>query len=64
METGTGITFTYIKSMYELNKEYAAIKLEGQDIATLKSLTEERDNKKQILKQRKPRLFLILELSN
>ena len=33
----------------ELNKEYATIKLEGQDIATLKSLTEELDNKKQIL---------------
>ena len=33
----------------ELNKEYATIKLEGQDIATIKSLIEERDNKKQLL---------------
>jgi len=33
----------------ELNKEFATIKLEGQDIATLKSLIEERDIKKQIL---------------
>ena len=35
----------------ELNKEYATIKLEGQDIATLKSLMEERDTKKQILEE-------------
>lgn len=33
----------------ELNKEYSTIKLEGQDIATLKSLTEEIERKKQIL---------------
>ena len=33
----------------ELNKEYATIKLEGQDIATLKSLTGELENKKQLL---------------
>ena len=29
----------------ELNKEYATIKLEQQDMATLKSLTEEREIK-------------------
>ena len=34
---------------HELNKEYATIKLEGQDIATLKSLIEERENKKQLI---------------
>ena len=33
----------------ELNKEYATIKLEGQDVATLKSLMEERDAKNQTL---------------
>lgn len=45
------ITSSELYSMVgnELNKEYAAIKLEGQDIATLKSLIEERDNKKQLL---------------
>lgn len=48
----TSITSSELYSMIgpELNKEYATIKLESQDIATLKSLTEERDNKKQILK--------------
>lgn len=35
----------------ELNKEYATIKLEGQDIANLKSLIEDKDNKKQILSE-------------
>ena len=35
----------------ELSKEYATIKLEGQDIATTKSLTEERENKNQILSE-------------
>lgn len=34
----------------ELNKEYATIKLEGQDVATLKSLIEEKDLKNQTLK--------------
>lgn len=48
-----GITDSELYSMIgnELNKEYATIKLEGQDIATLKSLIEERDNKKQILNE-------------
>lgn len=47
----TNITGSELYSMIgnELNKEYATIKLEGQDIATLKSLIEERDNKKQLL---------------
>lgn len=47
----TNITNSDLYSMIgnELNKEYATIKLEGQDIATLKSLIEERDTKKQIL---------------
>lgn len=47
----TNITSSEIYSMIgsELNKEYATIKLEGQDLATLKSLIEERDTKKQIL---------------
>ncbi|MCI6265382.1 MAG: hypothetical protein MR598_00880 [Erysipelotrichaceae bacterium] len=46
------ITSSELYSMVgnELNKEYATIKLEGQDIATLKSLMEERDNKDQTLK--------------
>lgn len=35
----------------ELNKEFATIKLEGQDLATLKSLIEERDSKQQILNE-------------
>ena len=35
----------------ELNKEYAAIKLEGQDIAALTSLTEELETKKQLLSE-------------
>ena len=35
----------------ELNKEYATIKLEAQDTATLKSLIEERDIKNQTLKE-------------
>lgn len=35
----------------ELNKQYASIKLEQQDIATLKSLIEERDLKTQTLKE-------------
>ena len=35
----------------ELNKEYATIKLEGQDIATLKSLMEEKELKEQNLKE-------------
>lgn len=45
------ITSSELYSMIgnELNKEYATIKLEGQDIATLKSLTEELENKKQLL---------------
>ena len=45
------ITSSELYSMIgnELNKEYATIKLEGQDIATIKSLIEERDNKKQLL---------------
>ena len=45
------ITSSELYSMIgnELNKEYATIKLEGQDIATLKSLTDELENKKQIL---------------
>lgn len=33
----------------ELNKEYATIKLEQQDVATLNSLLEERDNKNNML---------------
>lgn len=33
----------------ELNKEYATIKLEGQDLAALKNLTEEKHNKEQTL---------------
>ena len=37
----------------ELNKEYSTIKLEGQDVATLKSLVEERDLKMQSLIQAK-----------
>ena len=45
------ITSSELYSMVgnELNKEYATIKLEGQDLATLKSLIEEKDNKTQIL---------------
>jgi len=45
------ITSSELYSMIgnELNKEYATIKLEGQDIATLKSLTDELETKKQIL---------------
>lgn len=35
----------------ELNKEYATIKLEGQDVATLKSLMEEKDVKSQQLQE-------------
>ena len=35
----------------ELNKEYATIKLEGQDIATLKSLVEEKELKEQKLNE-------------
>jgi len=35
----------------ELNKEFATIKLEGQDIATLKSLMEEKNNKEQTLNE-------------
>lgn len=35
----------------ELNKEYATIKLEGQDVATLKSLMEEKEVKGQNLKE-------------
>ena len=35
----------------ELNKEYSTIKLEAQDIATLKSLMEEKNNKKQQLRE-------------
>ena len=35
----------------ELNKEYATIKLEGQDIATLKSLIDERELKEQNLNE-------------
>lgn len=34
----------------ELNKEYATIKLEGQDVATLNSLVEEKESKLQTLK--------------
>ena len=34
----------------ELNKEYATIKLEGQDVATLNSLVEEKELKLQTLK--------------
>ena len=49
----TNITSSELYSMVgnELNKEYATIKLEGQDIATLKSLMEERDTKKQLLEE-------------
>lgn len=36
---------------HELNKEYATIKLEGQDIATLKSLMEEKNLKEQNLNE-------------
>ena len=36
---------------HELNKEYASIKLEGQDIATLKSLMEEKTIKEQTLNE-------------
>ena len=36
---------------HELNKEYATIKLEGQDIATLKSLMEEKTLKEQNLSE-------------
>lgn len=36
---------------HELNKEYATIKLEGQDIATLKSLMEEKMLKEQTLNE-------------
>lgn len=47
------ITSSELYSMVgnELNKEYATIKLEGQDVATLKSLMEERENKNQTLKE-------------
>ena len=43
----TSITSSELYSMIgkELNKEYATIKLEGQDIATLKSLMEEKEIK-------------------
>ena len=49
----SNITSSELYSMIgnELNKEYATIKLEGQDIATLKSLTGELENKKQLLKE-------------
>ena len=36
---------------YELNKQYATIKLEGQDIATLKSLVDEKNLKEQKLNE-------------
>lgn len=47
------ITSSELYSMVgnELNKEYATVKLEAQDIATLKSLMEERDIKNQTLKE-------------
>ena len=49
----SNITSSELYSMIgnELNKEYATIKLEGQDIATLKSLTGELETKKQLLKE-------------
>ena len=47
----------------ELNKEYATIKLEQQDVATLKSLVEEKDikssNLEDIIEERKYRYSLI-----
>ena len=48
-----GITSSELYSIVgnELNKEYATIKLESQDVATLKSLMEERDNKSQTLQE-------------
>ncbi len=47
-----GITSSELYSIIgnELNKEYATIKLEQQDVATLKSLMEEKDSKIQALK--------------
>lgn len=47
-----GITSSELYSIIgsELNKEYATVKLEAQDVATLKSLMEERDIKNQTLK--------------
>lgn len=47
------ITSSELYSMVgnELNKEYATIKLEGQDLATLKSLMEERETKNRTLKE-------------
>lgn len=49
----SSITGSELYSMIgnELNKEFATIKLEGQDLATLKSLIEERDSKQQILNE-------------
>lgn len=49
----TGITSSdlYLEVGEELNKEYATIKLEQQDKATLKSLEEERDNKFRTLEE-------------
>lgn len=41
----------YLEVGEELNKEYATIKLEQQDVATLKSLMEERDSKKVTLEE-------------
>lgn len=49
----SGITSSdlYLEIGNELNKEYATIKLEKQDRATLESLIEERDSKKRLLKE-------------
>lgn len=49
----TNITSSELYSIVgnELNKQYATIKLEKQDVATLKSLMEEKDIKTQTLKE-------------
>ncbi len=49
----TNITSSELYSIVgnELNKQYATVKLEKQDVATLKSLMEERDIKTQTLKE-------------
>jgi hypothetical protein len=49
----SGITSSelYLEVGGELNKEYATIKLEKQDITTLKSLLEEKENKTRTLKE-------------
>ena len=49
----TGITSSelYLEVGEELNKEYATIKLEQQDKATLKSLEEEKENKTRTLEE-------------